>query len=64
MATLVVVGVLAALAGYAIGRLHKFSAHVEDDFQAWRDRITAAALQPPVPALPPPFLELTAERLS
>jgi hypothetical protein len=44
--TLIVVAVLAALAGYGIGRLSRFSSHVEHDFARWRDRITAASLQP------------------
>jgi hypothetical protein len=46
MTTIIVVAGLAALAGYGIGRLHKFAARVEGDFAAWRDRITAASLQP------------------
>jgi membrane protein DedA with SNARE-associated domain len=46
MTAIIAAVVIGALVGYAIGRIQKFSAHVEHDFQAWRDRVTGAALLP------------------
>jgi hypothetical protein len=46
MTAIILTAILAGSLGFAIGKLSKFAARVEGDFAAWRDRITAASLQP------------------
>jgi uncharacterized membrane-anchored protein YhcB (DUF1043 family) len=46
MTAIIAAVVIGVLIGYVIGRVQKFGAHVEHDFQMWRDRVTGAALLP------------------
>jgi hypothetical protein len=44
--TIIIVGVIAALAGYVIGRVQSTGRHHERAFQPWRDHVMGCALSP------------------